>query len=246
MVFLNVGWSFFVFQLVALCFTPRHVPLFVSSEEAGTTVCPPPGFDAIPELDFEGYIEARWYSIAQVPVSYQPIEQLYCVYVQYSKVRRPRSLLCRIFGCTDPITFEVFNSAREDSPTGREITVRFEGTITDGENYPARVFVGYPLIPRPLRRGSNYWIVAAGKFNDLVDTVPASDFVYDYALISGGPPSDVGTKTDDGCYNDSGMWLLSKVPFPPDGVMDAIGNVARGLGIAFDEFAMVQHENCEY
>jgi hypothetical protein len=157
------------------------------------TTCPPTNFDSLSDFDFDGFIEDRWYSILQLSVVYQPLNQFHCVYAEYTKVVK-KSWFCQIFRCEDPPTIKVFNSARRGSTSGRVSSINFEGTVTDADQSTSKAKVSFPLVPRPLRRGSNYWVVAAGKFNDLpsVTNYTASDLTYDYAIITSGEPDTAG------------------------------------------------------
>lgn len=59
----------------------------VSAEPAATSEgpsCPPKDFDSAANLDLARYIEKRWYTIAQRPVSYQPPDSLFCVSALYT------------------------------------------------------------------------------------------------------------------------------------------------------------------
>jgi hypothetical protein len=226
--------SFFVVGMIALTMVTRT---------ASAITCPPSGFDALPDLDFDGFIESRWFSIQQVPVIYQPSSQFYCVYADYTKTQGT-SWFCRLFGCTDPPTIKVFNSAKRNSVTGRVTSIRFEGTLTDVANSPAKAKVVFPLVPRPLRRGSNNWIVAAGKYADLGITVaqPSTD-MYDYAIITAGSPD---TDDEDGCYSNSGMWMFTRDAIPPAGTVEAINTVATSLGLSTTAWLSVEQDGCAY
>lgn len=50
-------------------------------------MCPPPDFNAVPDLDLATYVSAPWYVQQQVPISYQgegdPIQYMYCVRAEY-------------------------------------------------------------------------------------------------------------------------------------------------------------------
>jgi lipocalin len=224
-------------------FSTIVIALTMAVQNTTAITCPPDGFDALQDLDFDGFIEARWFSIQQVPVFFQPRTQFYCVFADYTKITS-KSFYCRIFGCTDPPTIKVFNSARRRSVSGRISSIRFEGTLTDPINSPAKAKVGFPFVPRKLRQGSNYWIVAAGKYLDLgIIDAPTSTDMYDYAIITTGSPSAVG---DDGCYSDGGMWMFTRDAVPPAGTADAMNDLAASLGLATTEWFPVQQDGCTY
>mmetsp|Transcript_23340 Transcript_23340/g.51223 ORF Transcript_23340/g.51223 Transcript_23340/m.51223 type:complete len:330 (-) Transcript_23340:389-1378(-) len=79
-----------------------------SRAEAGTPTCPPPGFDSVPRFDLAAYISAPWYVQKQLPVSYQPPSELYCVRARYKAI--------------DPNNFEaginVYNTANRGGVDG--------------------------------------------------------------------------------------------------------------------------------
>jgi len=50
--------------------------------------CPPVGFDSLPNFDLTAYVSAPWYIQQQIPLVYQPVNQLYCVRAVY-KPRDP-------------------------------------------------------------------------------------------------------------------------------------------------------------
>jgi lipocalin len=206
--------------------------------------CPPPMFDALDSIDLDGFVDGRWYSIKQIVVPYQPKSQFYCVTAKYAKKTTP-SIFCRIFGCKDRPTITVFNSARRRSVTGRVVSIRFEATITDPDNAPAKAQVVPTFFPSFLRSGSNYWIVAAGKWEDLVGVnIPASGRTYDWAIITTGKPDSKGK---EGCFSDGGMWLFSKVPNPEDEAVEAIELVATDeLGLDTSKWLRVKHDGCTY
>jgi apolipoprotein D and lipocalin family protein len=211
---------------------------------AQTTSCPPTNFDSLSDFDFDGFIEDRWYSIMQLPVVYQPLNQFYCVYAEYTKVTK-KSWFCSIFRCEDPPTIKVFNSARRGSTSGRVSSINFEGTLTDADQSTSKAKVSFPLVPRPLRRGSNYWVVAAGKFNELpsVKNYTASDLTYDYAIITSGEPDTAG---ENGCYSSGGMWFFSKANILPEGALGDMEKIANDLGLSTDELRPVEQAGCEY
>ena len=56
---------------------------------------------------------------------------------------------------------------------------------------------------------------------------------YEWALISGGPPSiptETGCRTRENTSNNSGLWIFARVPFPPPAQNAAVRDVAKSLG----------------
>ena len=218
----------------------------IASAMIGTlaqTTCPPTNFDALSEFNLDEYIAERWYSLKQIVVPYQPLSQFYCVYADYAKVTT-KSYRCQIFRCTDKPTISVFNSARRRSVNGNVNKIRFQATVTDPSNNPAKALVIPSFIPSLFRRGSNYWVVAAGTWADLVGiSVQPSGETYDWAIITTNQPTNKGTS---GCYSNGGMWLFSRTTTPPPGAIDAIENVAQKLGLDTDKWLPVEHNGCTY
>ena len=95
-----------------------------------TITCPPTNFDSLRNFDFDSFIVDRWYSIQQLPVTFQPLSQFYCVYADYTKVTT-KSWYCQIFKCEDPPSIKIFNSARTGSINGNVGSITFGGTLTD-------------------------------------------------------------------------------------------------------------------
>ena len=121
---------------IAYCCSILLLTTIVTSTAAQT--CPPSNFDSMADFNFDGFIEDRWYSMKQLEVIYQPITQFYCVYADYEKIST-KSLWCRVFGCTDPPSITVFNSARRQSVDGRVTSIKFEGTLTGESSSKAKV-----------------------------------------------------------------------------------------------------------
>jgi lipocalin len=210
---------------------------------ASAQQCPPLGFNALDSFDLDGYVDGRWYSIKQIVVWYQPKSQFYCVTADYEK-KRSTSIGCLIFGCKDRPTITVANFARRRSVTGRKRSIRFQATVTNPDNAPAKALVIPSFFPSFLRSGSNYWVVAAGRWDDLTGvSVPVSGRTYDWAIITTGKPESKGK---DGCFSDGGMWLFSKVPDPVDEAVEAIELIATDLGLDTSKWLKVKHDGCTY
>ncbi|PNW70865.1 hypothetical protein CHLRE_17g736700v5 [Chlamydomonas reinhardtii] len=53
--------------------------------------CPPANFTGVPGLDVRGYIAAPWYVQKQLPLDYQPPDELFCVKAEY-ELRNPANI----------------------------------------------------------------------------------------------------------------------------------------------------------
>ena len=196
--------------------------------------CPPEGFDAVKEFDIERFIDERWYSLRQLPVFYQPDDQLNCVFADYALGRS-------IFG--DP-GISVFNSARDGSVSGRVVSIKFKATIPDAENNPAKANIGPRFLPSFLRRGTNYWVVAVGTYNELTGVDAEDSPFYQWAIITAGAPSEDGE--NNRCFSSGGVWFFSREPTAPEGVPEAIEAIAIGLGLDTSVLKPVTQEGCDY
>jgi lipocalin len=223
--------------LVVLLHTP-----FVAAQ------CPPVGFDAKKNFNSTKYIGDRWYSLKELPVFYLPVSRLYCVFADYGvDTRKSPScfLFGRVVGCRDPPAISIFNSARDQSTTGKVVSGNLKGTIPDAKNEPAKIYVGLQNQPNFLRRGTNYWVVAAGTYNELPGLATEADSpIYQWAIITAGSPGQVGN--NGRCYSRGGVWFFSREPTAPDGALAAIENIAIGLGLDTSSLKPVTQQGCTY
>jgi lipocalin len=206
--------------------------------------CPPEGFDAVQDFDIEKFVGDRWYSIRQLPVIYQPEDQFNCVFAQYGLISR-KSLRCVFTGCTDPPSISVFNSARDGSPAGPAVSVKFVATIPDTTIEPAKANVAPGFVPNALRRSTNYWIVAVGTYNELpgLGGEPGSS-LYQYAIVTTGEPRVLSENSK--CYSSGGMWFFSRLPSPPSGYIEAMEGIATNLGLDPTVLKPVNQTGCNY
>jgi lipocalin len=213
--------------------------------------CPPPNFDAVDALDLDQFIGDRWYSIRQLPVNFQPKEQFNCVYAKYDRLPTTYTLRCRIFGCDDPTSISVFNSARVGSTTGRPVSVNFRAIIQDPQNEPGKANVGPRFIPNFVRGSrTNYWIAAVGTYNELqgLTLLPQNATQYEWAIITTGLP-ETRESSSTLCYSDGGMWFFSRQPVPPAGYEAALTTIATNLGLDASVLLPVDHTSnggCKY
>jgi lipocalin len=218
------------------------VAVFLQATSTIVAVCPPNGFDAVQVFDIEKFVDERWYSLKQLPVIYQPESQFYCVFADYA-IDTSKSVRCSLFGC--PPAISVYNSARDGSPTGKVVSVNFKATVPDPVNDPAKVNVGLSFQPNFLRRGTNYWVVAVGNYNELpgLQNEPGSAF-YQWAIITAGAPDTEGSSGS--CSSSGGMWYFSREPTAPSGALQAIEDIAIGLGLDTSVLKPVNQTGCAY
>ena len=67
----------------------------------------------------------------------------------------------------------------------------------------------------------------------LLCLIPEDTERYDWALVSGGPPTiptPNGCRTRENFTNASGLFILFRVPFPPTSEVDRVRALAQELG----------------
>eukprot|EP01024_Parvocaulis_polyphysoides_P029148 TRINITY_DN262_c0_g2_i1.p1 TRINITY_DN262_c0_g2~~TRINITY_DN262_c0_g2_i1.p1 ORF type:complete len:248 (+),score=30.77 TRINITY_DN262_c0_g2_i1:839-1582(+) len=213
--------------------------------------CPPPGFNAASPFglnDLEEYISTPWYIQQQMPVSYQPVDQLYCVRAEYVPIDENE-----ISKGVNVINYS--NKGQVNGPAS--------GTSgAGGSNLPLIAIVPNADQASKLRVGikqlrfiqqitfGDYWIVATGSSSN--DT----QYEFDWAIISGGAPT---RKTQGGCStgyewdffrrfqtNGVGFWLFTREQVASDETIQTMRETAEGLG--FDTYVLVkvEQEGCLY
>jgi hypothetical protein len=92
-----------------------------------------------------------------------------------------------------------------------------------------------------------YWVVAVGPSND-------TRLGYDWAIVSGGPPSisaPGGCRNGDGrspgsaALNRNGFWLFSRKPVDPAATAEMRARAAQ-LGFDLSVLLDVQQQGCKY
>lgn len=202
--------------------------------------CPPDGFDSLSEFDFADFVStSRWYSIQQRPVRAQPLSGFYCVYAEYELAR-----FCPF--CLGRPKITVFNRALRNSVTGSETSVNFRAIVSRPRRHPARALVAPRFLPIGLFPYlSNYWVIDAGTYDDIVNNVPRpSGPPYEWAIITTGRPRDEGNSSY--CYTESGMWMFARDPNPSEEIQTAIRARATDLGLDVTQWVAVEHDGCVY
>jgi lipocalin len=205
--------------------------------------CPKIGFDAKNDLVLEKYL-GRWYSIEQIPLSFQPLSQFYCIYVDYTEQKKSKGFLCSILGGCGQQAFDVFNSA--DIGQVNSIvpnTINFVATIPNPGTEPGKAYVGPEFLPPKTRKGTNYWVLDAGDYNALVPTSGSDPNFYQWAIITAAEPN----LNDGKCYSDTGFWLFARDPVPPAGIIGAMKSLASTtFGLEPSVLQPVTHAGCTY
>ena len=177
------------------------------------------------------YISRPWYSLQQAETSYQPRDSFFCVRAEYRRAPGDASRLL------------VFNQGRKGSVTGpQQGGAQFLLNAVVRDERRGKLAVGPPFLPAAAY--GPYWVVAAGPS-------PAG---YEWAVISGGPPTQqgaTGTCTNTrsgtpGVGGGEGLWLFSRDPEPPGALLAQLRGVAADKGFDLTVLAPVQQSGCSY
>jgi len=213
----------------------------------GKSVCPPEGFDAKTDFDFDSYISAPWFAAKQIPVSYQKYpDNFYCVRAEYIE----DNTFCLF--CNNKPRVVIDNQARNGAVDGEpqgSVSRFFRGIVRDPKRAPAKVSVGF--FADVLQWNPNYWIVAAGTYDAILNGVESTGNIYEWAIVTGGPPSAEGEngkcKPNPGLLNFLGMWMFVRDFVPPVGVIEAVDNYAsEKLGLDTTAWLPVAQEGCVF
>jgi len=202
----------------------------------GGEVCPPPGFDSVEPFNISDYISALWYIQMQSEVGYLPKERFFCVRANYTETAPGTGPLFQ-----SEAELIVDNYAREGSTSGSDSFSRgipLRASIVD-LSQPSKLLVGPPFAP--VRARGPYWVVAV------------SEQPYEWAIVSGGPPTIQGA---GGCRNqepdrennrngnEEGLFLLTREPVAPNSTVDMLVEKASALGFDTSVLLPVEQEGC--
>jgi len=138
----------------------------------------------------------------------------------------------------------VFNQGRKGSVTGpSQSGAQFLLNAVVRDESRGKLAVGPSFLP-PATYGP-YWVVAAGP--------PPQG--YEWAIVSGGPPTEQGAN-DTTCTNTrsgspgvgagEGLWLFSREPEPPAALLAQLRGIAADKGFDLSVLAPVQQSGCSY
>ena len=169
----------------------------------------------------------------QAETSYQPRDTFYCVRAEY---RRSPSDASRLL---------VFNQGRKGGVGGPlQGGAQFLLNAVVRDERHGKLAVGPPFLPAAAY--GPYWVVAAG---------PSQGGPYEWAIISGGPPTQQGangtcTNTRSGTPGvggGEGLWLFSREPTPQDaGLLARLRGIAADKGFDLTALFPVQQSGCSY
>lgn len=169
-------------------------------------------------------------AFSQSPNSYQSADTLHCVRAEYK------------FAPGSSTTLQVFNQGRRGSVTGPledpNLTL-LKAVVVDARK--GKLKVGPTFLPTILY--GPYWVVAAGP-------IP-----YEWAVISGGPPTVAGS-TSGTCTNvrggssfqgnGEGLWLFSRQPQPNASFVQMVRAAAAAKGFDLSVLLDVPQSGCSY
>lgn len=204
----------------------------------GSNNCPPENYAPAGNFSIDAYIAAPWYVYSQMPNSYQPKEDLFCVVASYEQVA-PNKLNVRNYANTGAVNGPSKGTSGDDS------SFVLQGTIPNADQ-PSKLLVHPSFLPAWKPLAGDYWVVATGPS-------------YEWAVITAGPPNSSGE--GDTCYNGcdwkrgcfgsflsngEGMWLFTRDPIPADEIVAEAESEMGALGLDVSKLAKVAHEGCKY
>jgi len=209
--------------------------LVVSFTATAFAQCPPEGYDSVLPFSLDAYVTdnaTAWYVQQQQPISYQPLNSLYCVRARYTKLDNGR--------------IGVDNFARVGSIDGSAQNpggFQLNAVVRDPE-VESKLAVGPPFLPPTLY--GPYWVVAAGPYSP--DDAEWTG-TYEWAIITGGPPnaeSDNGACIGTGRFQNEGFWLFTREQVASEELVEEMRTIAEGLGLDTSVLVPVEQEGCSY
>mmetsp|Transcript_138262 Transcript_138262/g.429826 ORF Transcript_138262/g.429826 Transcript_138262/m.429826 type:complete len:228 (-) Transcript_138262:303-986(-) len=188
----------------------------------GATPCP--AVTTQQGFDLDSFISKRWFAQQQMPVLYLPASQNYCVYAEYSKLRKPS-----LFG----YTIQVHNYAQEASGKAHDSSTFICARPGDAQD-AAKLAVGPCFLPAVSGVTTGpYWVLAY-------------DEAEGYALISGGQPT---IQAEDGCrtgsgVNGAGLWIFTRARPRDEALVAKVRGIARSKGFDLSVLNDIDQTNC--
>eukprot|EP00746_Dinoflagellata_sp_MGD_P080672 gnl/MRDRNA2_/MRDRNA2_32178_c0_seq1.p1 gnl/MRDRNA2_/MRDRNA2_32178_c0~~gnl/MRDRNA2_/MRDRNA2_32178_c0_seq1.p1 ORF type:complete len:218 (-),score=44.77 gnl/MRDRNA2_/MRDRNA2_32178_c0_seq1:400-1053(-) len=185
--------------------------------------CPPKNFSSVENFDLNTFVSARWYAQQQMPVSYLPKDQNYCVYADYKKKDK------KTFWGYD---VAVRNHAEDVAPphkvhdSGPSLLCAKVVDEQKGQLEVAPCFL-------PTALSGPYWVIAYSEQEG-------------YALISGGPPTiaaEGGCRTGTG-VNNSGLWIFTRKQQKDAALIEKVRGIAAQKGFDVSVLNEVDQSSC--
>eukprot|EP00581_Thalassiosira_minuscula_P007777 CAMPEP_0183702262 /NCGR_PEP_ID=MMETSP0737-20130205/423_1 /TAXON_ID=385413 /ORGANISM="Thalassiosira miniscula, Strain CCMP1093" /LENGTH=244 /DNA_ID=CAMNT_0025928839 /DNA_START=25 /DNA_END=759 /DNA_ORIENTATION=+ len=211
------------------------------------TECPPARYAPKSSFDPTSYISKPWYSVKQLPVTFQGTGTFSCTRANYTQITG-KDFGCIISFSCNKLRISVENQSRTGGVDGTVNNAQLYGLVADPA-IPSQLTVTPPFLPTWLF-GPNYWVLDAGTYSDLLDEERDPESTkYEWALISGGPAGTVSNGkciTGEGPFNSNGFWYFSSQPVPPTGVIEKLDELAESYGIDISVLLPVNQEGCVY
>ena len=209
--------------------------LFGSYNIFGTMYANCPKVETVDEVDLGLFIKHTWYIQAQQIVSYQQVDQFYCVTATYALENKRVPLF-------DGQVLSVYNYANEGQVNGKPTNTKdgmvLCARVPDAKD-PTKLLVAPCFLPNIA--GGQYWIIGLGKHHD---------DEYSWAVISGGPP--VKQYPDGGCTtlvnktNHAGLWIFSSKPIMDQTSYQQATDLLKAKGYTLSQLYTVEQRGCLY
>eukprot|EP00581_Thalassiosira_minuscula_P014109 CAMPEP_0183720716 /NCGR_PEP_ID=MMETSP0737-20130205/13250_1 /TAXON_ID=385413 /ORGANISM="Thalassiosira miniscula, Strain CCMP1093" /LENGTH=250 /DNA_ID=CAMNT_0025950631 /DNA_START=42 /DNA_END=794 /DNA_ORIENTATION=- len=232
---------------LVLCATGGYAGGAGSLRHLQDAECPPADYAPKSSFDAAEYISKPWYSLKQLPVTFQGTNTFSCTRAKYTEITG-KDFLCIISFSCNKLRITVENQSRTGGVGGTVNNAQLYA-VNEDPAIPSQLTVTPSFLPTWLF-GPNYWVLDAGTYSDLLgeERDPEST-EYEWALISGGP---AGTASNGKCItgagplNNNGFWYFSSQPVPPTGVIEKLDEKAESYGIDISVLLPVTQEGCVY
>jgi len=191
------------------------------------STCPPEDFSSIAKFELDSFIAKPWYIQQQMPTSYLPKAQNWCVSAVYNRLPK-QSLL--------GYDLHVHNIAEEQDGTVHDSDKNIKGGGIEAKIVDAatgKLEVAPWFVPPAVGAGP-YWVIDY-------------DEVQGYALISGGAPKVAGSNgkcRTGGGINDAGLWIFTRAQKRNDGMVSKVRDIALKIGFDLSVLNDVDQSNC--
>lgn len=216
---------------------PSFAPSWVCKTEKDDSVdCP--AVTPTTDFDIDKYISESWFVQKQQENGYQKKNDLFCVTATYNKDRKDGLVTVSNRANKGGINQGYQGKGKGIFSSFSNLCAKQLETGT-GKLEVQPCFLFNPL--NPFDSAGPYWVLAV-------------DDAYDWAIISGGQPTDV-VKTTDGSVqcttkesgtNGSGLWLFSRVPVASDAVIKTMEDKLEAMGVSTSKLLPVAQKGCTY
>lgn len=251
---------------VAAMAKPAAMPAVAAASSAAASAssaaCPPKNFDSAANFDLSRYIDGRWYTFAQRPVSYQPPESLFCVTALYTLEDEAKGaeggVTVRNYSNRGGVNGESMGTSGAGGP---EAPSRVGGPPAGAEPFSMIALphpVGGPNSTNPATAASKLIVgpkaflqgaplpVLARMLGPTYQVVAFDEDSYEWAIVISGKPDVEGKDGLCKFGGDSGFWLFSREQVPSEETVAAVQEAAKAVGLDTSDLTPVPQEGCEY